>query len=266
MSSANATAEPVADTLPDRDRDSASLRGRSFIVTGGSRGLGACIAQVLGEGGAKIVLADIALERAQNCAALLGERGIDALAQPLDVGDEEQVQRCVAAARDRFGRLDGLINNAAIDITLPMAELTAVDWERVVRTNLTGPFLMSKHAAAAMARNGDGATRGHIVNIASTASKRAWPNAAAYHATKWGLLGLSHALHAELRPQGIKVSAIVAGGMRTPFLLDRFPDIDPGVLQDPIAVAKAVRFVLTQPDETVIPEVMVLPMRETSWP
>jgi short-subunit dehydrogenase len=107
---------------------------------------------------------------------------------------------------------------------------------------------------------------GHIVNIASTASKRAWPNAAAYHATKWGLLGLSHALHAELRPQGIKVSAVVAGGMRTPFLLDRFSDIDPGVLQDPKSVAKTIRFVLTQPEETVIPEVMVLPMRESSWP
>ena len=94
----------------------------------------------------------------------------------------------------------------------------------------------------------------------------AWPNASAYHATKWGLLGLSHALHAELRPRGIKVCAVVAGGMRTPFLLDRFPDIDPGLLQDPRHVARVVRFVLEQPDETAIPEVSVLPMRETSWP
>lgn len=87
-----------------------------------------------------------------------------------------------------------------------------------------------------------------------------------HHATKWGLLGLSHALHAELRPHGIKVSAVIAGGMRTPFLLDRFPDIDVSNLQDPANVAAAVRFVLLQPPETVIPEVMVLPMRETSWP
>ena len=62
------------------------------------------------------------------------------------------------------------------------------------------------------------------------------------------------------------MSAIIAGGMRTPFLLDRFPDIDPGVLQDPADVAEAVKFVLCQSDETVIPEVMVIPMRETSWP
>src|SRR5690606_28959762 len=107
---------------------------------------------------------------------------------------------------------------------------------------------------------------GHIVNIASTAARRAWPNASAYHASKWGLMGLSHALHAELRGSGIKVSAIVAGGMRTPCLLDRLPATDVELLQAPENVARAVRFVLTQPAETVIPEVMVLPMKETSWP
>lgn len=260
------TNAPAAAIAPSASADD-MLRGKCFIITGGSRGLGACTAQVLGEAGARVVLADIALERAQDRAAVLTERGIEAIALPLDVGDEEQVQQVIAAVRERFGQLDGVVNNAAIDITLPMAEMTAVDWERIVRTNLTGPFLMAKHGAAAMAKTGaDGSGGGHIVNIASTASKRAWPNAAAYHATKWGLLGLSHALHAELRPVGIKVSAIVAGGMRTPFLLDRFPDIDPGVLQDPIEVAKAVKFVLTQPQGTVIPELMVLPMRETSWP
>jgi short-subunit dehydrogenase len=104
------------------------------------------------------------------------------------------------------------------------------------------------------------------VNIVSTAAKRAWVNAAAYHASKWGLLGFSHALHVEGRQHNIKVTAVVCGGMRTPFLLDRFPDIDLNNLQDPANVAETVRFVLLQPAETVIPEVMVLPMRETSWP
>jgi len=243
-----------------------SLRGRVIVITGGSRGLGAAIAQVLGEEGSQLVIADMAVERAQDRAAVLNDSGIQALAVPLDVGDENQVTQVLSSVRERFGRLDAVINNAAIDITVPIAELSGADWERVVRTNLTGPFLVAKHAAAIMGPKTAAGGGGHIVNIASTASKRAWPNAAAYHATKWGLLGLSHALHAELRPQGIKVSAVIAGGMRTPFLLDRFPDIDPEVLQDPLNVARAVRFVLTQPDETVIPEVTVLPMRETSWP
>jgi short-subunit dehydrogenase len=108
--------------------------------------------------------------------------------------------------------------------------------------------------------------RGHIINIVSTAAKRAWANATAYHASKWGLLGLSHALHVEARPFGVKVTAIIAGGMRTPFILERFPDTDPGVLQDPRNVADTVMFVLQQPAETVIPEITVIPMCETSWP
>jgi NAD(P)-dependent dehydrogenase (short-subunit alcohol dehydrogenase family) len=243
------------------DQDTPSLEGKCILITGGSRGLGAAIAQVLGEAGARIAIADLDVARATQCAQSLEERGIRSIAMQLDVGDAREGRDAVAQVRERFGRLDVLVNNAAVDLTVPIEELSAADWERVVRTNLTGPFLMAKAAVAAMEVGG-----GHIVNIASTASKRAWPNAAAYHATKWGLLGLSHALHAELRPRGIKVSAIVAGGMRTPFLLDRFPDIDPGVLQDPMNVAKAVKFVLMQPEETVIPEVMVLPMRETSWP
>jgi NAD(P)-dependent dehydrogenase (short-subunit alcohol dehydrogenase family) len=135
-------------------------------------------------------------------------------------------------------------------------------WDRIIAVNLRGPFLMAKTVLPFMRAQGSG----HIVNIVSTAAKRAWANASAYHASKWGLLGLSHALHVEARPFRVKVSAVVAGGMRTPFLFDRFPDLDPGLLQDPRNVAETVRFVLTQPDETVIPEVMVIPMTETSWP
>jgi len=80
------------------------------------------------------------------------------------------------------------------------------------------------------------------------------------------LLGFSHAVHVEGRQYNIKVTAVISGGMRTPFLLERFPDIDTETLQAPSNVAETIRFVLTQPAETVIPEIMVLPVRETSWP
>ena len=241
-----------------------SLQGRVALITGGSRGLGAAIAQVLGESGMRLVLADVNLERAQDRAAVLGaDFDIEAVALALDVADPAQCERVVDEAVNRFGRLDALINNAAVDVTAPLAELAVDDWLRVLHTNLSGPLLMAKFASAQMARQPEG---GHVVNIASTASKRAWPNASAYHATKWGLLGLSHALHAELREQRVKVSAIVAGGMKTPFLLDRFPGIDETKLQDPVNVACAVRYVLQQPDGTVVPELTVLPTLETSWP
>jgi NADP-dependent 3-hydroxy acid dehydrogenase YdfG len=106
--------------------------------------------------------------------------------------------------------------------------------------------------------------QGHIVNIVS-AAKRAWPNTSAYHVSKWGLLGLSHALYAEARPYNVKVTAVITDGMHTPFLLERFPDLSPTLLQAPQNIAETIRFVLLQPKETGIPEITIIPMRETLW-
>jgi NAD(P)-dependent dehydrogenase (short-subunit alcohol dehydrogenase family) len=236
------------------------LAGKIVLVTGGASGLGAALCHVLGASGATVVVGDLNLDKAQTVASLLEESGAKTHAIGFNVGDPVAAERAIEDTVSRFGRLDVLINNAGTDVTLPIEELSFNDWDRVMRTNLYGPFLLSKYAARHMK---DG---GQIVNIASTAAKRAWPNASAYHASKWGLLGLSHALHAELRPRKIKVTAVLAGGMRTPFLLDRFPDIDINTLQDPVNVAKAVKGVLLLPEQTVIPEVMVLPMQESSWP
>ncbi|HUH58635.1 MAG TPA: SDR family oxidoreductase [Candidimonas sp.] len=243
-----------------QNQDFQTVAGRAILVTGAGRGLGAAICDTLGAEAAHIIVTDVDEASARVVAERVNAAGGNACFFQLDVGDEEQVRRVLRGAVTLCGRLDAVINNAGTDITLGIKEMLTSDWERVLRTNLTGPFLLAKHGLEHLAPGG------HIVNIASTAARRAWPNASAYHASKYGLMGLTHALHAELRGMGIKVSAVIAGGMRTPFLLDRFPDIDPSLLQDPLNVARAVRFVLTQPYETVIPEVMVLPMKETSWP
>lgn len=239
-----------------------SLQGKIAIVTGGGRGLGQAICQMLSEAGAIAIVADIQKDLAEKVSQDIQQEGGKAQALQLDVSNAEQVESAISQLVNRYGHLDILINNAGIDVTLPVDELTVQDWERIMAVNLNGPFIMSKYAIPYMKQQG----RGHIVNIASTAAKRTWPNASAYHASKWGLLGFSHALHVEARPHNVKVTAVVAGGMRTPFLLDRFPDIDPSILQDPKNVADTIRYVLMQPEETVIPEVMVLPMREKSWP
>ncbi|NMG68081.1 SDR family NAD(P)-dependent oxidoreductase [Azoarcus indigens] len=238
------------------------LEGKTALVTGGARGLGKALCDALCGAGARVVVVDVRSDLAEQATRQLVECGHQAMHCVVDVGDDIQVADCIAAARERFGAIDILINNAGVDYTLPIGELEVAQWDHVMATNLRGPFLFTKRVVAQM-RPGAG---GHIVNIASTAAKRAWPNASAYHASKWALLGFSHALHAELRPQGIKVTAVIAGGMRTPFLLDRFPDIDPGVLQPPEAVAEAVLQVLTLPAGSVIGEISVLPMGETSWP
>ncbi|WP_151636670.1 SDR family oxidoreductase [Noviherbaspirillum aerium] len=249
----------VSSYVADPD-EAQQLAGKIVLVTGGASGLGAALCHVLSASGATVVVGDLNLDKAQTVASLLEEAGAKTHAIGFNVGDPVAAERAIEETVSRFGRLDVLINNAGTDVTLPIEELTYNDWDRVMRTNLYGPFLLSKYAARHMKGGGQ------IVNIASTAAKRAWPNASVYHASKWGLLGLSHALHAELRPQKIKVTAVLAGGMRTPFLLDRFPDIDINTLQDPVNVAKAVKGVLLLPEQTVIPEVMVLPMQESSWP
>src|SRR3954468_10253655 len=240
----------------------ADLEGRVALVTGGGRGLGGAICRTLARAGAVVVAGDVRESLAEEVVREVRDGGGQAEALPLDVTDEEGARRAIERIISRFGRLDVLVNNAGVDVTVSVDEMPVAEWDRILAVNLRGPFLMSKLVLGPMRRQG----RGHIVNIVSTAAKRAWANASAYHASKWGLLGLSHALHVEARPHNVKVTAVVAGGMRTPFLLDRFPDLDPAVLQAPENVAETVRFVLTQPDETVIPEILVLPMRETSWP
>lgn len=239
-----------------------SLDGELVLVTGGGQGLGAATCRTLGRAGAHVAVADLNAERANAVAHEIRAAGGRAFAVRMDVGDERTAPEALVAAAEAHGALFALINNAGVDYTLPIDELTDAQWNQVLRTNLHGPFVLSRAAARLMKRQG----RGHIVNVASTAAKRAWPNASAYHATKWGLLGLSYALHAELRPHGVKVCAVVAGGMRTPFLLERFPDLDQSKLQDPESVAETIKHVLLQPPGTAIAEVMVVPSGETSWP
>ncbi len=246
----------------DRTGASYPLEGKVVLVTGGGRGLGEAICRSLAEWGAVVLPADVRKDLADDVASDVVRAGGRAEGVGLDVRNEASAQEAVRSVLQDFGRLDVLINNAGTDLTLPFEELSMEDWDRILGVNLRGPILMSKLAFPVMRKQGEG----HIVNVASTAAKRAWPNAAAYHASKWGLLGFTHALHVEGRSAGVKVTALVAGGMRTPFLLERFPDLDPALLQDPANVAATVRFVLTQPAETVIPEVMVIPMTETSWP
>jgi NADP-dependent 3-hydroxy acid dehydrogenase YdfG len=233
-----------------------------ILVTGGGQGLGAAICKTMAEDGAKVIAVDVNENKLQNVVKEITDSGGEIKSYPMNVADEKNVKDVINQIIKDLGKIDVVINNAGIDYTKSIEEITYDEWNKVISVNLTGPFNVSKAVYPFMKKNGSG----HIVNITSTAAKRAWPNASAYHASKWGLLGLSHALHSEARKDNIKVTALVSGGMQTPFILERFPEVDPNVLQDPKNVADTIKYVLCQPKETVIPEVMVLPMRETSWP
>src|SRR4051812_34105246 len=142
------------------------LTGQGALVTGGGRGLGECICRTLAAAGAAVVAADLRAEPAQAVARQLREQGVQADGLRLDVGDEKDASRVVGEVIHRFGRLDVLINNAGTDVTMPVEELSLEDFDRVLRTNLRGPFVLSKAAFPRMRQQG----RGHIVNVVSTAA------------------------------------------------------------------------------------------------
>ncbi len=232
------------------------------MVTGGGSGLGAAICTALARGGVEVAVADLNDAGAARTVAAIAAEGGTAFPLHVDVSDDGSVGDAFAEMERRGMAPDILVNNAAVDFAEPVDEIDPELWVREVEVNLFGAFFTSRRALALMKQSGGG----NIVNIASTAARRAWANASAYHASKWGLMGFSHGLHVEGRPHGVKVTAVISGGMTTPFLLDRFSDIDQTTLQDPANVAATVLFVLQQPVECVIPEVMVIPMTETSWP
>jgi NAD(P)-dependent dehydrogenase (short-subunit alcohol dehydrogenase family) len=233
-----------------------------ILVTGGARGLGEAICASLSCADHSILIADVNYEKAQKVAERLGEKGGRSKAYPVDLSSEESIDKLMNTVREEFGRLDVLINNAGTDITKPITEMATEEWDRVLAVNLRAPFLTCRHALRMMEER----EQGHIINIISTAALRGWTEASAYHASKWGLRGFTQALFTEARRKGIKVTGLIAGGMKTPFLLERFPDIDLTTLQDPENVASAIQFIISRSDDSCIPEMMVIPMQETSWP
>ncbi|MDI3342047.1 MAG: SDR family oxidoreductase [Sphaerobacter sp.] len=242
------------------------LRGKVALVTGAGSGLGAATARAFSQAGCAVACLDIDAAAARSVAGELAAADAEALPIGCDVSDADATARAVAAVVERWGRLDVLVNCAAIDHTRPVAELSIAQWDAVIAVNLRGPFLLARLAFPIMARQGGG----HIVNVASTAATRAWANAAAYHASKWGLVGFSRGLGVEGRPHGIRVTTVIPGGMRTHFF-DRFveqgiPLPDERNLQDPAVVAATILFAVTLPPESAVQEVIVTPLTETSWP
>ena len=242
------------------------LRGKVVLVTGAGSGLGAATARAFATVGCRVACADLRGDAADRTATELTATGVECVALTCDVGDVDAVFRLVDAIVERFGRLDVAVNCAAIDYVASVDDLTVEQWDRALAVNLRGPFLVAKAALPTMRRQ----RSGHIVNIASTAAVRAWGNASAYHASKWGVRGFSRGLGVEGRADGIRVTTVIPGGMRTGWF-DRFPEQgiplpDEQHLQDPANVAATIVFACQMPPESAVQEIMVTPLTETSWP
>ncbi|MDQ6648144.1 MAG: SDR family oxidoreductase [Pseudomonadota bacterium] len=192
------------------EHSSQPLRDRVVLITGGAQGIGRGVAQaVLGAGGS-VMIGDLDVEAGRACLAEWNV-GSRAAFGRLDVSREASVQRWIKAALKHFGRVDGLVNNAGIADPHrgKLAELSLASWNRYLGTNLTGAFLCSKHALAALAED-----HGAIVNIASTRALQSEPDTEAYAASKGGLMALTHAMAISAGP-AIRVNAILPGWITT---------------------------------------------------
>jgi NAD(P)-dependent dehydrogenase (short-subunit alcohol dehydrogenase family) len=188
-----------------------SLDGRVAVVTGASRGLGRAMAIELGAAGAKLGLVGRDRAKLDETAAEAVRSGVEAAVFLADVTDEEQVRALEQAVRERFGRVDILINNAGMNIRKPLVEYTLEEWNTVLDTNLTSVFLVCRSFIPMMRGRG----YGRILNLASIMSHISLPGRTAYSASKAALLGVTRALAQELADDGITVVAISPGPFAT---------------------------------------------------
>ncbi|WP_455231101.1 SDR family NAD(P)-dependent oxidoreductase [Geopseudomonas aromaticivorans] len=206
------------------------LQGKVVLITGAARGMGAITARLFSAEGALVVIADVLDAEGERLAAELGEQAIFCR---LDVTQEEDWSAAVKATLARWGRIDGLVNNAGIAHSQALVATSKADFERVLGVNLTGPFLGIKAVAPVMVEQG----RGSIVNISSIGGMTAWNSMGAYCSSKWGVRGLSRVAAMELGHHGVRVNSIHPGGVNTSMggMFDEDTDaLDQAYRQQPI--------------------------------
>ena len=190
-----------------------SLSGRTAVVTGGAKGIGAAVVRRLSRDGANVVIADIDEENGRKLAAECGH----ALFVRCDVSQEAQVLAVLDAAEAEFGRIDILVNDAAWQLNKPLLETTTEEFERVMGVNVVGSFVFLRETAKRMIAKG---IPGAIVNFASTFAVVGSPGYLAYHASKGAIASMTRAAAVTLLPHGIRVNAVAPGTVDTPGLHD----------------------------------------------
>ncbi len=181
------------------------LEGKTALITGAARGIGLAFAEAYAREGARVALADIDIDRARQSAASIGDA---AIAVEMDVTRQDSIDRAVAETLDAFGRIDILINNAALFTAAPIVEITRADYQRVFDINVGGAFFTLQAVAKHMIARGGG---GKIINMASQAGRRGEPLVAVYCATKAAVISLTQSAGLNLIKQGINVNAISPG-------------------------------------------------------
>jgi 3-oxoacyl-[acyl-carrier protein] reductase len=232
------------------------LDGKVALVTGASRGIGFAVARKLGRLGAKVSLCARDAKKLELAAGELRSEGTTALEVAADVTRSDDVAALVTKTCRSLGPIEFLVNNAGIGYFGPTHQADESIWDSVLDTNLKSVFLTSKAVAPGMIERHSG----HIINIASLAGKNAFAGGGIYCASKWGLVGLTECMAEDLRPYGIRVSAICPGTVATDF--STHVGKDPAKMLQPEDIAHVVEMIVTQAPQSFISEVLLRPTQK----
>jgi NAD(P)-dependent dehydrogenase (short-subunit alcohol dehydrogenase family) len=228
------------------------LAGKIILVTGASRGIGLAIARLCGSAGAQLLLVARDPKALQRAARNLAW---ECHTLSADVGNAGSVERLFDLIRAKTHHLDALVNNAGVFTYKAFARTTLEDWERNIKTNLTSLFLMTRAAMPLLGRS----RTPHIVNILSVSSRVAFPNCSAYTASKFGALGFTRVLAEELRPRGIRITAVLPGSTNTRMTSEFGFKVNRERLLQPDDVAHEVLNALLKPPRANVDEILLAP-------
>ncbi len=229
------------------------LTGQVALITGASRGIGKAIAETLACAGAHAVLAAQNESLLAAVAQTIREDGGQASFSRVDITDDEAVCNLFRAIDDEQGRLDIMINNAGIGEFGPLHMLSEESIDRVLDVNLRGTFRCCREAMVRMTEQ----KRGAIINISSVVGFKGYPLQSVYAASKHGIMGLTKSLAVEAQPHGIRVSAVLPGGVDTDMVQDARPDLNREGLLQPDDVAQAVNYLLSLSPRAAVDQIYI---------
>jgi NAD(P)-dependent dehydrogenase (short-subunit alcohol dehydrogenase family) len=241
------------------------MPARAALITGGSSGIGLAIARALGEEGYGLTLSARRPDKLEAAADSLREQGLEVQAVPANMTDEPEIKNAIEQHRERFGRLDALVNNAGIGIGGAVADADTKKFDLQLNVNLRAVYLVARDCIPMLKEAGGEHGKALIVNTASMAGKRGQGWLAAYSATKFGVVGLSQALHKELSSDGVQVTAICPGFVATAMTDWIEGQIPKDKMIQPEDIAEAVRFLVRTSPNCIVPELMFIRPGDTEF-
>ena len=231
---------------------------RAALITGGSSGIGLAIARALGRDGYGVTLSARRPEKLDSAAQTLADEGIEAHSVAANMADEDDIKKVVAGHRERFGRLDVLINNAGIGIGSAVADTETKKLDLQLDVNLRAVYLVARECIPMLKEAGADHGKALIANTASIAGKSGQGWLAAYSATKFGVVGLSQAMHKELSGEGIQVTALCPGFVATAMTDWVAGQVPKEKMIQPEDIAESVRFLLRTSPHCLVPEIQFI--------